>query len=116
MRRALILLPLAAVVLAGCAPRWTKPGATDADFRIARMRCESVGYERVPPQLQWMQLSAGYVTPGHRRCWRSHGRKRCDYAPGYYVPPRFGHVDLGAPARDRVVGACLIDDGWRPVD
>jgi hypothetical protein len=115
-RRFLILMPLAALALAGCAQRWAKPGASDGDFRVARMRCETIGYQRLPPDLHWTQLTAGHVTPGQRHCWKSHGQRRCSYSPGHYVPPRFGHVDRNDPLRERLLSGCLLDDGWRPVD
>jgi hypothetical protein len=114
--RALILLPFAALALASCAQRWAKPGATDTDFRIARTRCEAIGYERLPPDLRWMQISTGHVMPGRRHCWTSNGQQRCSHVPGHFVPPRFGHVDRNDAPRDRFVATCLIDDGWEPVD
>lgn len=114
--RAFILLPLVALLLGGCAQRWAKPGASEADFRVASMRCAAEGHRRLPPDLRWVQLSAGHFAPGHRWCWKAHGQRRCDYVPGHYVPPRFGHVDINVAPRDSFFSACLVDDGWRPVD
>jgi hypothetical protein len=111
-----VLLLLAVLVLGGCAQRWEKPGANEADFKIAQMRCDAAGHQRLPPDLRWMQISGGYFAPGYRHCWKSHGRRRCSFSHGHYVPPRFGHVDLNAGARDRFLTTCLIDDGWRPID
>jgi hypothetical protein len=115
-RRASLLLLFAVAMLGGCAQRWEKPGASEADFKIARMRCDAAGHRDLPPDLRWMQISAGYFSPGYRQCWKSRGRRQCSYSPGYYVPPRFGHVDLNVGARDRFMTTCLLDDGWRPVD
>jgi hypothetical protein len=116
MARALFLLTLAAIALGGCAQRWTKPGATEADFKIAQLRCESHGYQRLPAELFWTQVSAGYYAPGYRNCRKSHGSRRCESRPGHYVPARYGHVDRNEAARDRFVALCLADNGWRPVD
>lgn len=114
--RAPVLLLLVVLLLGGCAQRWAKPGASEADFKLARMRCDAAGYQRLPPDLRWMQVSAGYFSPGYRNCWKSRGQRQCSYSPGHYVPPSFGHVDLNAGARSRFMNACLIEDGWRPVD
>lgn len=111
-----LAVPLVALALGGCAQRWAKPGATDADFRVAHLQCESVAYQRLPPEPVWTQLSAGHFVPGHRQCWKSRGTRYCDYRPGHFVPPRFGHVDRNEPFRDRLVASCLVGEGWRPVD
>jgi len=85
--RILVLMPLTALALSGCAQRWAKPGASDADFRIAQIRCETKGYERLPPDLQWMQITSGYTTHGHRSCWKSRGQKRCETKGYERLPP-----------------------------
>lgn len=116
LRGLTLAVPIVAMALGGCAQRWAKPGATEADFRIAQLRCETDSHQRLPPDLRWTQLSTGYLAPGYQRCWKSRGVRHCDYMPGHFVPPRFGHVDHNEPFRDRLVASCLVGEGWRPVD
>ncbi len=103
---------MVAVSLTGCAQRWSKPGAGDEEFKLALIRCEAVGFERLPPRPHWTLLSPGYVTGARRHCRKS----RCSYVPARYVPPRYGTIDLNDRARDSLVRSCLAEDGWRPVE
>ena len=105
-----------ALLLPGCAPRWTRPGANEEDFKATLTRCEAAGLEHLPPLLHWMPPSAGYFVRGYRNCWRSEGHTRCSYIPGRHFPPSHGRVDLNEQARHRFVRSCLVEDGWRPAD
>ena len=116
MRHSLVTLSLLCLVLSGCAQRWVKPGANDRDFKLAEARCEAIGYQKLPARVQWMQTSAGYTTQGYNRCSGSGSNRRCSYTPGTYQPPRYGNVDQNETARDHLVRACLMEDGWRPAD
>ena len=116
MRQMLIVTTVALLSLSGCAQRWVKPGATEGDFKVAQARCETIGYQKLPARVQWMQTSSGYSTQGYNRCSGSGANRRCTYVPGSYQPPRYGNVDQNERARDRLVEACLLEDGWRQAD
>lgn len=55
MRRVLLLL-----LLAGCAERWERPGATEAESEAAQAECTAVAARQVPPAMVWGQTSPGY--------------------------------------------------------
>jgi hypothetical protein len=51
------LLPLTlAVLLAACAERWEKPGATEADSDAAQAACTAQAAEQIKPAMVWMQI------------------------------------------------------------
>lgn len=109
MRRCALLLILG---LGACAERWERPGATEQDSEAAQARCTAEAGVRVPPALVWTQTSAGYWVPPQRACRRRGDRTECVYNPGYYVPPRFGWVDVNTDQRRAVRNACLTAEGW----
>ena len=84
MRSAWAPCVLALLTLTGCAQKWEKAGASEGDFKVAKIRCEAAGLERHPPRLQWMRLSEGYVQRGYRNCRKG----RCEYTPDRHVPRR----------------------------
>ena len=109
MWRPLLLLLL---ILAACAERWERPGATEAESEAAQARCTAEAGFRVPPALVWTQVSAGYWVSPRRSCRRHGDRTECVYTPGYYVPPRYGWVDVNTSQRSAVRAACLTAEGW----
>jgi hypothetical protein len=101
------------LLLAGCAERWSRPGATEAEGDAAQAQCEALAARQVPPAMVWTQVSAGYWVPPERRCRTTRdGDRDCVYRPGRYVPPRFDWVDVNTPARRQARNACLIEGGW----
>lgn len=109
MRRPILLL---LCLLAACAERWERPGATEAESEAAQARCTAEAGFRVPPALVWTQVSAGYWVSPRRSCRRHGERTECVYTPGYYVPPRYGWVDVNTSQRSAVRAACLTAEGW----
>src|SRR5690349_2228855 len=57
MRRLAALLLLLA--LAGCAERWTRPGATEAQADAANAACTDQAMLAVPPQMSWEIVEPG---------------------------------------------------------
>lgn len=109
MRRLPLLLLL---LLAACAERWERPGATEAESEAAQARCTAEAGFRVPQALVWTQVSSGHYVSGSRSCRTRGDRTECTYTPGYYVPPRYGWVDVNTAQRSAVRAACLTAQGW----
>jgi hypothetical protein len=109
MRR---LLPLLMLLAGGCAERWERPGATEAESEAAQARCTALAAEQVPPALVWTQTAPGYWVPPERRCRTRRGVTECDYRPGRYVPPSFGWVDANTGQRRAARAGCLAEEGW----
>jgi hypothetical protein len=108
----ILLVPLLVLLLAGCAERWERPGATEADSDAAQAQCTALAAERVPPALVWTQTAPGYWVPPERRCRTRNGVTHCDYRPGRYIPPQFGWVDANTAPRRAARAACLQEGGW----
>lgn len=108
MRKILVLL----VLLAGCAERWERPGATEQDSEAAQAECTAIAARQVPPELVWMQTSPGYWEGPERRCFTRGGRTECIVRPGRYQPPQYGWVDANTGQRRVVRAACLTERGW----
>ena len=111
-----MLILTALVLLAGCAQRWEKPGATEAEFDRDLRRCEARALERHPPRLERRMISGGYFAPPRTRC-HGHGKhRRCRTVPGRYMPPVWGDVDLNRGARRGELELCLREHGWRKAE
>lgn len=128
-----ILLLAAACLTAGCAQQWAKPGATEADLQIARSQCEArafslfpremVTHQRQAPQQIFIQndspstIRTSCVGLGNTvDCVQQRETAR----PMNYIsslPPRAPLIlDYNEAPRSRAVDACLLEQGWRPVD
>lgn len=111
MRRAAALL--AALLLAGCAERWAKPGATEADFRAMRAQCDAHAFALWPPRLREEIVMPGRWVPPVRSC-DVYGR--CAWFGGWWEPPQTMVVDDHAPPRRQERRACFLANGWTPVE
>lgn len=109
-------LYLATVVflLAGCVEKWTKPGATAAEFDATLASCKGRAYSMAPPQLQQMQISSGYTTPITTSCSGYGFNASCVSTGGAYIPPAFITVDNNEGQRGNLVRSCLYSNGWTP--
>lgn len=104
---------VALLLLAGCAERWERPGATEAESDAAQAQCGALATRQVPPAMVWTQVAAGYWVSPERRCRTGRdGTRDCDYRPGRYVPPRFDWVDVNTQPRRAARNACLVEGGW----
>jgi hypothetical protein len=109
--------PLAALLLiAGCAQRWEKPGATQAEFEVMHSRCEARSQAEFPPVMTQVMSTAGYTTPVQTNCQNSANNTNCRTTGGQYMPPTYRMVDQARDPRDRAVAACLVEHGWRRAD
>lgn len=107
-----VRLALLALLLAGCAERWERPGASEADADAAQQACSAVATAQVPPALVWAQTAAGYWQPAERRCRTRNGVTDCIYRPARYYPPQYGWVDANTGLRSAARAACLREGGW----
>lgn len=109
------ILLAACLVSVSCAPRWQKPGSTDADFEVEKTICEKNALERFPKLLRQEQISAEDTTPPSIYCSASGGSSvRCVTTGSRYVPPMFRVVDDNESARTQDYTNCLLERGWKP--
>lgn len=108
MWRMLALIAL----LAGCAERWERPGATEAESEAAQARCTAIAAGQVPPALVWTIVAPARWEPGERRCRTYRNQTECVSRPPRYVPPEYGWVDANTAQRSAARAACLAEEGW----
>jgi uncharacterized protein YceK len=96
---------LLTVALAGCATRWYKPGATEAEFEETLSACQVSAEKAVPPDIRYT------INPGSRYVTRRCDDYGCsDYAT--YTPPTQTAYDANAGVRAQYVRACMFRHGW----
>lgn len=101
-------------ILSGCANRsvWVKPGATDADFEIAKGHCLGEAYSRVPSAPAVATFGGGYPTPAVTNCTTFGYSANCVTTGGQYTPPISVPYDTNAGARTAVYRGCMYGEGW----
>jgi hypothetical protein len=110
--------PLAVVVLAvvvsGCARQdvWVKPGATEADFQIAKGHCLGAAYSQVASAPAVMTLGTGYQSPMITNCSAMGAFASCTTTGGQYTPPVNIPYDANVGARKEVYRGCMYSEGW----
>jgi len=110
--RSFVLLGL--LFVGGCAERWIKPGATEADFAAVNATCTARSYTMFAPVPVTEQIGGGFYLPGQEVCHRRGPYVSCFQLPGQYQPPIYGTVDANDPARVPVRRECLYQNGWTP--
>ena len=115
MPRACRLL-FALICLTGCAERWVKPGASQAEFDAMQAGCTARGYARFPPLPQLVQTSPGVVMPMVTQCRQGRNGPVCYPVGGGYAPPSYVTVDSNLPGRSAEIRACFFENGWLPAD
>ncbi len=98
------------LLLAGCAERWSRPGATEAEADATNTACTSEADVAVPPQMVWQIVEGGRMERD-RQCWRDGGTERCRTVERY-IPPRFGWVDMARGQRDGWRRNCMAEKGF----
>ena len=111
MTRFLLLATL--LLLTGCATRWTKPGASEADFRAMQAQCDAHASSLWPPRLREEMMFPGRWTPPIRSC---DNRGRCTWFGGHYEPPQMVITDDHQRPRTQERRACFTANGWSPVE
>ena len=109
---------IVAAMLSGCGPTWYKPGATDIDLRIDKVRCEQEALAKIGKNEVTIVISPGYNTQPTMSC--SGGASAipgqvmmsCSGDQGKYVPPATVTIDTVEGMRDSYVSACLQNNGW----
>ena len=111
---ALRLLPLALLLLlAACAERWERPGATEAEADAAQSACTALAAEQIKPAMVWMQVQPAYWEAGETHCWTApNGVTRCTRRPPRLRPPVYDWVDVNIPARQEARAKCLNEQGF----
>ena len=102
------------LALAGCATKWTKPGATEQEFEVTKASCIGRASSRFPPAMQHIQIGSGYTTPMQTQCFGTGYSVNCTTTGGQYVPPAFMDVDANTGARNSDVRSCFFENGWTP--
>ncbi len=101
------------LLLAACAERWEKPGATEADSNAAQAACGRLAAAQIRPHwVRTMTRPAGY-DPGERVCSKHRGIKQCQVVrqPGWRSA-EYHTYDANAPARQAVRSSCLTNLGF----
>jgi hypothetical protein len=102
-----------ALLLAACAERWEKPGATEADSDAAQSACTAQAAEQIRPAMVWMQVQPAYWEPGETRCWtHPNGVRDCVRRPPRLRPPIYDWVDVNIPIRQEARAKCLAEQGF----
>jgi hypothetical protein len=99
-----------ALLVAGCAEKWAKPGATEAEFRAMASECEEEAAARFPPLLREQVMVPPRWFPPQTTC----GPRGCVTYPGYWVPPQTMLVDDNLGRRSRARRECFMAQGWQP--
>lgn len=110
----LVCVMVLAVALDGCATKWTKPGATTAEFEGTKASCISRASARFLPHMQHIQIGSGYTTPTQTQCFGTGYNVNCTTSGGQYIPPAFMDIDANNGARNQDVRACFFEAGWTP--
>jgi len=108
MRRLALLLLL---LTAACAERWERPGTSEVEADAMNAACTQESQLVVPPQMVWQMIEPPRFYTD-RDCWEERGQRRC-VTRQRFVPARYGHVDVAAPARDGWRRQCMEGKGFR---
>ncbi|GGH25351.1 hypothetical protein [Cribrihabitans marinus] len=110
--KTLAWIPVAALVLTGCAPLsiYHKPGVQVSRLEADTTRCEVAALKDVPVNTQIRQ-GAPIYRPGGRYCRDG----RCWTGPGYWDSGPVYTVDANRGLRDRATELCMAEKGYRPV-
>jgi hypothetical protein len=93
-------------------PVWVKPGATAADFEVAKGRCLAAAYSQVPSAPTVVTVGGGYQSPMFTNCTAFGSVANCVTTGGQYTPPVSVPYDANAGARTQVYRGCMYADGW----
>jgi hypothetical protein len=91
---------------------WVKSGASSADFQIAKGRCLSCAYSRVPAAPTSAVIDGGYTSPIVTNCTGYGYSASCVSSGGNYTPPAFITYDANNGVRNNVFSGCMYAGGW----
>ena len=109
---ALTALALAALLLAGCASPWKRPGVSPAAEAADHWRCYSQALDKAPVRIVREQIEPGVWEPASKHCEEHHGDENCVYYPARYVPPVMGDVDVNQGPRKVLTADCMQALGY----
>ena len=110
----IICLLAGVVLLASCAEKWEKFGATGQEFDGMKASCASRAYSMFPPAIQQIQLSSGYMTPVSMSCSYIGYMQNCVQTGGQYVAPVTMALDNNEGGRNQSIRSCFFQNGWTP--
>jgi hypothetical protein len=113
--RHVLLATTMLLAMAGCTPDgpyWARPGATPAQFDVARAACETTANKRYPP----VSLGVpGYFAAPNSWCGPTSGGTNCLIVGQGYLPQARGAGDTNDQPREAAFQSCMMTVGWRPV-
>lgn len=99
-----------ALLLAACAERWERPGATEAQADAMNAQCRAMAAVAIPPVLV-SRLAAPARVERERNCRREGNQERC-ITRQRYVAERWEQVDLNSSRREAVRTGCMAEKGF----
>ncbi|WP_132030479.1 hypothetical protein [Aquabacter spiritensis] len=91
-----------------------KPGASQADYDVARTRCEAQAWAQLPAAPSTYMVRPAYMSREGMNCVKNdHGSHDCNPRE-VWNPAVYGTKDANASGRETIVRACLLNDGWTP--
>jgi hypothetical protein len=98
------------LLLAACAERWERPGATEAQADAMNAQCRAMAAAAIPPYIV-TRLAAPARVERERNCRREGGQERCTFRERY-IPERWEQVDLNNSRREAVRTGCMAEKGF----
>ncbi len=113
----LSLILFCGLILCGCAvERWEKPGATQEEYEQTKTVCAKLATEKYPPMMRLQDRAESAIAPDFTVCSPdANGAVRCRKVGGVHAPPPVAAVDDNLADRNKVIHACLRQNGWHPV-
>jgi hypothetical protein len=109
-----ILWICVALLTASCATKWSKPGATEAEFEGTKSACSGRSYSQFPPAMQQVMIMTAYTTPLQTQCYGTGYAVNCNTTGGQYIPASYMTVDNNQVPRNAAVRSCFFERGWTP--
>lgn len=107
MRYLGLVVPL---LLAACAERWERPGATEAQADAMNAQCRAMAAATVPRYIV-SRVAAPARVERERTCRREGDGERCTTRERY-IPARWEQVDLNSGQREAVRTGCMAEKGF----
>ena len=98
--------------LAGCAERFSKPGATQLDLDRDYQSCKVQAFSAFPYTPEQIQLNAGYYEPMSTVCSGYGAFTNCSTVGGEYVAPTYLTVDGNLTPRHSMLMGCMEGLGY----
>jgi len=113
---------LGALLICACAEKWTKPGASDADFQAVKAACNARATALFPPDVEQVIVADSPQAPApSSNCGMGSSdgmmgggmMQDCAMTNNLNLPTQT-MVDQNAASRTADARNCLLASGWRP--